>query len=92
MSTADKRATHLVSDLDPDMPRNRRRGRVRFFAWLAALAILSRVGFGLPSGTSRGVAIVALLFVFVGGIVVWLANASIRLSSSGREMKDWGKW
>jgi NADH:ubiquinone oxidoreductase subunit 2 (subunit N) len=57
-------------------------------AVLIAVAILVAGVWVSPNGPVRGGFAVLMLFTVVGTAIRWLAGASTRLSSSGRNMSD----
>lgn len=88
------RRPNFVTDL---YPGHRRPSRYRWLSvalWLGAVFLAASASFMAPNRTVRGVALVAVLFLVIGGAIAWLSGASFRLSSSGRELKDYirGMW
>lgn len=76
---------NLVSELRAKPPRSSRLWSV---LWLTAVIAAAVVAVTTSARTLRGVALVAMLFLLIGGAIGWLTGRSARLSSSGRDMKD----
>jgi hypothetical protein len=76
---------NLVSGLRAKPPRS---SRLWSALWLAAVIAAALVAVMASARTLRGVALVTLLFLLIGGAIGWLTGRSALISSSGREMKD----
>lgn len=83
---------NLVSRARGTTPLARFAPHVGRWLWVAGVAAVAGAAALAPTRRTRGVFVVALVMVVLGGAIEWLAKTGPTLSESGQQMKDWGKW